>query len=301
MPSLWTYCYLKVVATLLRTVVALEGFFANPPKPRPTAIRHIASRDAGRTIKIHVYRPSQATTGPSPVLINFHGSGFLLPMHGGDEEFCQLVRQQTQYTVLDVRYRLAPEHPFPAALNDVEDAINYVLGQEDEFDRSHIALSGFSAGGNLALAAAAVLFPPNTFRALLAYYPVLDMATDAARKVPPNLGGKRPAIPVPVSRFFNRCYVLPGVDKRDPRISPKYAALDRFPTRMLIITAAADSLALEAEEIAQKIQALPDRYVVSERMAGCIHAWDKRTKPRTPEREARDRAYALAVDVLNEV
>ncbi|KAJ5469701.1 hypothetical protein N7539_009319 [Penicillium diatomitis] len=297
MSSVLTYGYLKVLATLLRAVVSFLEFVTRRPTPRPTDIRYIASRDPGRTIKIHVYRSRQATAGPSPVLINFHGSGFLLPQHGYDEEFCQTICQKTHHTVLDVQYRLAPEHPFPAALNDVEDTIRYVLGRDAEFDRSRISLSGFSAGGNLALAASAVLVPPNTVRAVLAYYPVVDMATDAASKVAPE--SKTPVIPVPVSRFFNRCYIPAGFDKRDPRISPQYADPDRFPTRMLMITAAADSLACEAEALAQKVEALPGRHVVWERMVGCTHAWDKRTKAGTPEREARDRAYALAVDMLN--
>ncbi|KAF3390309.1 Arylesterase [Penicillium rolfsii] len=296
--SILTYCYLKVLAVLLRTVVALGGRIEGRPVPRPDEVRHIPSRDPGRTIKIHVYRPRKSTTGPSPVLVNFHGSGFLIPMHGSDEEFCQAIRSNTQYTVLDVPYRLAPENPFPAALNDVEDAINYALGRSEEFDSSKISLSGFSAGGNLVLAASATLFPPNTFRALLAYYPALDLASDAATKVAPDPNGR--VIPIPVARLFNRCYVPPGVDKRDPRISPKYADLERFPQRMLMITAEGDSLALEGEDLAQKLKKLPGRHVVSERMAGCNHAWDKRTRAGTPQREARDRAYTLAVDMLNE-
>jgi acetyl esterase/lipase len=232
------------------------------------------------------------------VLVNFHGSGFLLPMHGSDVEFCQTISNNTHYTVLDVPYRLAPENPFPAALNDVEDAIKYALSQSEEFDSSRISLSGFSAGGNLVLAASATLFPPNTFRALLAFYPALDLASDPATKVAPDPSGR--VIPIPVARLFNRCYVPPGVDKRDPRISPNYADLERFPHRMLMITAEGDSLALEGEDLAQKLEKLPGRHVVSERMGGCNHAWDKRTRAGTPQREARDRAYTLAVDMLNE-
>ncbi|OOQ85082.1 putative esterase/lipase [Penicillium brasilianum] len=296
--SFLTYCYLKTVAVLLRSIVALGGRIAGRPVPRPDEVRHIASRDPWRTIKIHVYHPAKSIKGPRPVLINFHGSGFLLPMHGSDTEFCQTISNNTQYAVLDVPYRLAPENPFPAALNDVEDAIKYALLCSKEFDRTRISLSGFSAGGNLVLAASATLFPPNTFHALIAFYPALDLASDAATKVAPDPKGR--VIPIPVARLFNRCYVPPGVDRRDPRISPKYADLERFPHRMLMITAEGDSLALEGEDLAKNLEKLPGRHVVSERMAGCNHAWDKRTRAGTPQREARDRAYAMAVDMLNE-
>ncbi|KAJ5153162.1 uncharacterized protein N7482_009640 [Penicillium canariense] len=299
MPSITSflrYCYLKTLAVLLRSVVSVSLSLAARPVERPDEVRHIASRDPWRSIKVHVYRSAHSTTGPTPVLVNFNGSGFLLSMHGSDDEFCQLVSQKTPYTVLDVRYRLAPENPFPAALNDVEDAIRYVLSRTEEFDTSRVSISGFSAGGNLALAASATLFPPHTFRSLIAFYPVLDLASDAAAKVAPDPKGR--VIPISIARLFNRCYVPPGVDKRDPRISPKYADLDRFPHCLLMITAAGDSLAPEGEQLAEQLQQLPGRHVVSERMAGCDHAWDKRTRAETPQRRPRDQAYALALDML---
>lgn len=291
--SIFTYYYLKCLAVLLRTVVRL----ANRISANPDEVRHIPSRDAGRTIKIHLYRASNAS-GPSPVLLNFHGSGFLLPFHGSDDEYCRRVSRETKYTVLDVPYRLAPENPFPAALNDVEDAVNYALGRPDEFDPSHLSICGFSAGANLALAASATLFPPTTFRSLIAFYPALDLSTDAASKVAPDPRGR--VIPIFVARLFNRCYVPPTFDKRDPRISPRFAQLDRFPRRVLMITAEGDSLALEAEELAEKIEEQPGWHVVSQRMAGCSHAWDKRTRAGTPQYQAKERAYGMAVDMLNE-
>ncbi|KAJ5692308.1 hypothetical protein N7462_001731 [Penicillium macrosclerotiorum] len=294
--SIFTYCYLKVCAILLRSVVGLATALGGR-RARPDEVRYIASRETGRTIKVHVYR-SSSTIGPTPVLVNFHGSGFLLPLHGSDHDFCRRVSQETQCTVLDVPYRLAPEHPFPAALNDVEDAIRYALGRPEEFDTTRVSLSGFSAGGNLALAASATLFPPDTFRSLIALYPPLDLNQDAATKVAPKPRGQ--VIPLPIARLFTRCYVPPGMDKRDPRLSPRFADSNRFPSRVLMITAEEDFLAPEAEELAARLQQLPGRHVVRERMADCNHAWDKRTRVGTPQRQARDRAYGLAVDFLNE-
>lgn len=291
--SILTYYYYKCLAVLLRTLMRL----VNRISAHPDEVRHIPSRDAGRTIKVHVYRASNAPS-PSPVLINFHGSGFLLPFHGSDDEYCRRVSRETKYTVLDVPYRLAPENPFPAALNDVEDAVNYALGRADEFDLTHLSISGFSAGGNLAIAASATLFPPETFRSLIAFYPALDLSTDAASKVAPDPSGR--VIPVPVARLFNRCYVPPNFDKRDPRISPAFAQLDRVPHRVLMITAEGDSLAAEAEEFAEKLEKQKGWHVVSQRMAGCNHAWDKRTRAGTPQEQAKQRAYSLAVELLNE-
>ncbi|KAJ5372681.1 Alpha/beta hydrolase fold-3 [Penicillium concentricum] len=285
------YCYNKCFAFIIRTFM---GFGRNV-SATPDEIRQIKSRDVGRTIKVHLYRPSSA--GPCPVLINFHGSGFVIPLHGGDDEFCRRISHETKHTVLDVRYRLAPEHPFPAALNDVEDAIKYVFTCPAEFDLTRVSISGFSAGGNLALVAASSLFPRDTFRSLISIYPVTDLTPDPASKIAPARGDF--VIPLPVMRLFDRCYIPSSVDKRDPRISPLYAQVDRFPRRVLIITVDGDTLALEGEELARRIKTLDDRHVVSERMPGCSHGWDKSTRVGTPQYQAKERAYQLAFDMLN--
>ncbi|KAJ5918323.1 hypothetical protein N7454_010698 [Penicillium verhagenii] len=293
------YCIDKCLVVILRTIISIVAYFIRGGiKSYPDEVRHIPSRDTRRTIKVHVYTSS--APNPSPVLINFHGSGFVLPHHGSDDEFCRQVSQQTKCTVLDVRYRLAPEHPFPAALNDVEDTINYVLGRPHEFDRSRLSLSGFSAGANLVLAASANLFAPDTFRSLVAFYPVTDLNAGTESKTAPN-PTQAAKIPAPLARLFNRCYVPAKMDPRDPRISPTFAQVDRFPRRVLMITADGDNLAHEAEEIAGRLQKLQGWHVVSQRMVGCSHGWDKSTRPSSPQHlhEAKKRAYQLAVEMLN--
>jgi acetyl esterase/lipase len=287
-----TYIYCKVLAFVIRTIARR----LSPIAAKPDEVYQIQSRDPGRDIKAHVYR-SQTVPNPAPVLINFHGSGFVLPAHGADDEFCRLVSERTEYTVLDVQYRLAPEHPFPAALNDVEDTVNWVLQQRQKFDCSRIALSGFSAGGNLALAASSNLFPRETFSAVLTFYPPVDLYTQPSSKTAPDPTGK--PLPAPLARFFDKCYIPSSHNTKDPRISPYYAQPECFPDRVLIITAAGDGLAPEAERLAAKIGQDPGREVVSQRMDGCNHGWN--ISPKTPvEREARDRAYNMVVTMLNE-
>lgn len=293
------YCIDKCLVVIIRTLIAIVSYFKRGGiKSYPDEVRQIPSRDTGRTIKVHVYTSSAPS--PSPVLINLHGSGFVLPHHGSDDAFCRQISQQTKCTVLDVRYRLAPEYPFPAALNDAEDTINYVLGRPHEFDRSRLSLSGFSAGANLVLAASSNLFAPDTFRSLIAFYPVTDLSAGTGTKVAPNPKGQA-KIPAPLARLFNRCYVPASMDPRDPRISPTFAQIDRFPRRLLMITADGDNLAHEAEKIAGELSKLDGRHVVSQRMVGCSHAWDKTTRPDSPPHllEAKKRAYQLAVEMLN--
>ncbi|RDW86255.1 putative esterase/lipase [Aspergillus mulundensis] len=284
-----TYLYRKVVVFLLRAIVGRRS------NPKPDEILQILSRDPRRSIKAHVYKSGNVSQ-PGPVLINFHGSGFVFPFHGQDDEFCRLMSQRTGYTVLDVQYRLAPENPFPAALNDVEDVVNWLLQQPEKFDRARIALSGFSAGGNLALAASSTLFPQQTFNAVLAFYPPVDLDTEPGSKTAPDPTGK--PLPARLSRLFDACYIPSSHNPKDPRISPYYAQPDRFPDRILIITAAGDSLALEAEQLAVKIRDEGGREVVAARMDGCNHGWNVSPK-NAVEREARDKAYNMVVAMLN--
>ncbi|KAL4743514.1 Alpha/Beta hydrolase protein [Aspergillus similis] len=287
--SFLTYLFRKVVALLLRAIAGRRS-----PIPRHDDIYQIQSRDPQRNIKAHVYSLGAASK-PCPVLINFHGSGFVFPFHGQDDEFCRLMRQRTGYMVLDVQYRLAPENPFPAALNDVEDVVNWVLRQPERFDRARIALSGFSAGGNLALAAS-TLFPRETFHAVLTFYPPVDLYTEPGSKTAPDRTGK--PLPAPLARFFNQCYIPASHNPKDPRISPYYAQPDCFPNRVLIITAAGDSLAPEAEQLAVKIREGAGREVVSARMDGCNHGWNVSPK-NAVERDARDKAYDMVAAMLN--
>lgn len=288
-----TYVWYKLFAVLVRAVMRYLS------RTRITApadnVYRIPSREAGRTIKAHVYR-SLSVAKRSPVLINFHGSGFLLPLHGSDGPFCRQISRETEYTVLDVQYRLAPEHPFPAALNDVEDVVNWVLRQPTDFDLTKVAISGFSAGGNLALAASSTIFPRDTFRAALAFYPVLDMYTKSSSKVSPDPKGK--PIPPAIAGMFDRCYIPSQLDARDPRISPAYSSPDRFPDRILIVTAAGDNLAGEGEALAARIDKLPGRQVVCQRMQGCNHGWDKKAPEGTMAGDAKEKAYAMAVAML---
>ncbi|KAJ5090913.1 hypothetical protein N7532_009597 [Penicillium argentinense] len=111
-----SYVYHKALATFLRALVRPRLQFH--PKPDDTIF--IPARDPDRTIRVHVYKPAHATE-PTPVLINFCGSIFVLRTFGSDDEFCQFVADKTNYTVIDAQYRLAPEHPFPAAFYDAED------------------------------------------------------------------------------------------------------------------------------------------------------------------------------------
>lgn len=293
------YLRLKLFVSFFRLLVKL---FASPT-PNPNSVLRIPSRDNGRTIKAHLYKPSAENAGskgpPHPTLVQFYGSGFAMRLHGADEAFCRLIATATGYVVLDVEYRVGPEHPFPAAVNDVEDAVKYVLDRPEEYKTSQVSVSGFSSGGTLALITL-TLFPPGTFQSAIAFYPATNLARDPSLGKPPAPDAK------PRSTFATRIFrdaYIGEMDRRDPRISPAYADASSYPANMLVITGELDSSALEAEELAEKAETegvAGGRNVTLRRMKGCGHGFDKKNTDITCVR-ARDESYGLAVDMLKRV
>ncbi|KFZ00995.1 hypothetical protein V500_00908 [Pseudogymnoascus sp. VKM F-4518 (FW-2643)] len=290
------YLRLKFLISSLRLLVQLV---APLPAPRPDLVLRIPSRDKGRTIKANIYNPSReagSAGGPRPVLINFFGSGFALQYHGADEPFCRFIATNTNHVVLDVQYRLAPENPFPAAVNDAEDTVKYVLSHPDEYQISHVSLSGFSSGGTLALVNS-TLFPHGTFQSLIGFYPSPSMAGDPAKRKAPVSGRERPSF---WTRVFREAYIR-GKDARDPRISPVFADTTNFPQEMLIFTADHDVSATDMEALAGRIRTegnASGRNLVLRQMEDCDHGFDK-NKKRENQMEAGREAYAQVAEFLN--
>ena len=102
--------------------------------------------------------------GGYPVVINFHGGGFTLGSATDDARWCSTVVDECHALVIGVDYRLAPEYPFPTAVEDGVDAVLYVHEHADDLgiDREKIALSGFSSGGNMAFTVALRLYDEST-------------------------------------------------------------------------------------------------------------------------------------------
>jgi acetyl esterase/lipase len=194
---------------------------------------------------------------------------------------------------------LAPEHPFPAAVNDVEDAIKYVLNQPEEYNTLQVSVSGFSSGGTLALVAL-TLFPPGTFQSAIAFYPATNLARDPGLRRSPAPNAK------PRSPFWTRIFrdaYIGKMDPRDPRISPAFADTSNYPANMLVVTGELDSSALESEELAEKAKtegAVSGRNVIIRRMKGCGHGFDKKNTDEVCV-SAKDETYGLAVDILKKI
>ncbi|TRX91751.1 hypothetical protein FHL15_007304 [Xylaria flabelliformis] len=303
------YLYLKIVVVSLRIVIALTNNTALrrdralvSPAVRQQKHVKIPSRDKGRYILADIYYPPTTTSpAPSPVLLNWHGSGFVFPLHGSDTLFCSRMAQNAGVVVIDVDYRKSPETPFPGAINDAEDALGWVTSQA-QLDSNRVAVSGFSAGGNIALVAATTLRKKLAglinISAAFSIYPVVNLAIPVEDKKVPN-----PINPPPlwIFRLFNDCYTDPDA-RTDPAISPFFADPADFPRTVALITCEGDTLRPEVQELAEKLirNNEDEKTIISHVLKGVPHAFDKGVVNGTIEHVRREEAYGLVEKALKD-
>lgn len=105
--------------------------------------------DGGKRVPVYEIRPDTPLENPAPLLLNFHGGGFLKGRGDRDKRYCCHMAQQLGCLVWDVDYSLAPEAPFPTALNESYAVTAYAFAHAEELgiDPQRIALAGHSAGG----------------------------------------------------------------------------------------------------------------------------------------------------------
>lgn len=128
-------------------------------------------------VDVWLYRPPGGT-GRGPALLWIHGGGFLFGHPGQDDQLCRRFARRLGLTVASVDYRLAPEHPYPAGLDDCYTALTW-LAALPSVDPDRIAIGGASAGGGLAASLAQLAFDRGevALAAQLLVYPMLDDRT----------------------------------------------------------------------------------------------------------------------------
>ncbi|MCD4533717.1 alpha/beta hydrolase [Nocardioides sp. cx-169] len=217
---------------------------------RPTigAVRELAV--AG--LPARLYTPTEVP-GPLPLLVFFHGGGFLYGDLETHDAPCRVLAERAGVRVLSIDYRLAPEHPFPAAYDDALAAYDWALEHAESLgcDPARLAVGGDSAGGNLAAGVAleaARRGLPLAFQLLV--YPMTD-AEHATRSYPMFDEGFY------LTRRFmdlaDECYRPRELDPRDPRLSPCHAELPAGLAPAYVATAGFDPLRDEAEAYARRL------------------------------------------------
>jgi len=192
--------------------------------------------------------------GPHPVIVWFHGGGWVL---GSADQSIPVTRDLAAAAgcvVVSVDYRLAPEHPAPAALVDCSAVTAWVIehGAEEGWDSSRVAVGGDSAGGNLAALVAQE--QADALRAQLLVYP----ATDLTRSSPSHVeNGEGFVLTARVIDWFVKNYLGgTGIDPADPTVSPAAASPRRLgrTARASIITAGYDPLRDEGRAYAEALR-----------------------------------------------
>lgn len=159
-----------------------QGVMQGEP-PRVAEVRDIAIPLDGRTVQARLYVPEGAGERP-PLTLFYHGGGWVIGTLDTHDATCRALAQESGSAILSVAYRLAPEHPYPAAADDCYDALLWAKESADDLgvDASRLAVAGDSAGGNLAAAAAIMARDRGgpALRHQLLIYPVTDSDFDTA-------------------------------------------------------------------------------------------------------------------------
>ncbi len=125
-----------------------------PPGPEVGEIVDATLRGADGDLEYRLYRPG--TQGPHPIVVYFHGGGWVLGNRESDDPFCRDLCDRTEAIVVSVDYRHAPEHPFPAAADDAFAAVQWIADHAIELGGvpGQLVVAGWSAGANVATVAA---------------------------------------------------------------------------------------------------------------------------------------------------
>lgn len=227
------------------------------PEPEPVAeVRDASVPGPHGAVPVRLYRPRGSEAGDVlPALVYYHGGGWLLGGLDSHDGVCRRFANAARCRVISVDYRMAPEHKFPAAVDDCAAATRWVVDRAAELgvDPARVAVGGDSAGGNLAAVMALMArdgsLPPLVFQLLI--YPATDMlmTSVSARTVTEG-------VPLTSStmRWFIDHYVRDGQDARDWRASPLRAADLSGTAQALVLTCSYDPLCDEGIAYARRLE-----------------------------------------------
>lgn len=160
---------------------AAAGMFPTPEEPEPVGeVMNLQIQGPNGNVPVRVYVPD--SEGPHPALVYLHGGGWVLGDLDMFDPTCRAITNAADHMVISVDYRLAPEHKFPAALEDSYAALEWAAENADAMQivADDIAIGGDSSGGNLAAAVAQLARDqdgPSIARQVL-IYPVTDYSFD---------------------------------------------------------------------------------------------------------------------------
>jgi len=207
------------------------------------------------SLPVRVYYPE--ADGPHPTLVYFHGGGYVLGSLETHDALCRALTNAAECAVVSVDYRLAPEHRFPAAVEDAYFAVEWVAnhGESVDLDPTRIAVGGDSAGGNLSAAVTLVSKDrggPDLAHQTLIYPAVDSPVTGEYDSYEENAEGyflEREGM-----EWFLEQYVDDEIHLRNEYFAPILADLSGVPPAS-VVTAGFDPLRDEGQAYAAKLEA----------------------------------------------
>jgi acetyl esterase len=249
--------YETVSAAEARELYLKGRFVTNPEPPELQSVQPLAIPSPAGSIPARLYTPKalRKANDLAPCLVFFHGGGWVIGDLDSHDVVCRKLADEGQLIVISVDYRLAPEHKFPAAIDDAIEATKWIAGNAKQFgiDATRLMVGGDSAGGNLAAVVAIAARDGNGpgIAGQVLIYPATDFAmTHPSHREPET----SILLTHSVIKWFRDHYLNGAADAGDWRASPARATTLSGLPPAYVLTAGADPLRDEGDEYAARLK-----------------------------------------------
>lgn len=276
--KLWEMAQGRPAMQTLSLQQARDGFRTarrnnSPDPPEVAELRDFACPGPGGPIPLRSFRGTGTATSGLPGVLYFHGGGWVVGDLDSHDSYCRLLANAARCVVVAVDYRLAPEHPFPAAIEDGVAALSWISerGAELGIDRSRIVLAGDSAGGNVAAVTALEARDAGrpALRGQILLYPVVDATLSYPSY---ERRGEGFTLTREGMAWFCEQYVPDARRRTEWRVSPIFVPSLRGLPAAFVVTAGHDPLCDEGEAYARRLEADGVR-VVYRHFPGQMHGF----------------------------
>ncbi len=230
---------------------------SNPEPPELKSVQPLAIPAPQGSIRARLYTPLRLreANGLAPCLVFFQGGGWVIGNLDSHDVVCRKLADEGQLIVISVDYRLAPEHKFPAAVDDAISATKWIADNAKQLgiDASRLRVGGDSAGGNLAAVVAIAARDGNgpAIAGQVLIYPAIDFALTHPSHSEPETSI---LLTHSVIRWFRDNYLNGTADVDDWRASPARAKTFTGLPPAYVLTAGADPLRDEGDEYAKRLK-----------------------------------------------
>jgi acetyl esterase len=222
-----------------RNMLHASRHVADAPVGELAVIRDLVMEGPGGPLKLRLY-DARESRRPGPLMVFYHGGGFVLGDLDTHEPFCAEIARQMDRPVVAVDYRLAPEHPFPAGVEDAIAATRWLAGSPPELEREVTGLIPFgdSAGGNFTIVVTLALRDEAAAVPVLAQWPIYPAGHPTKHYASREQFAEDYLLSGGSMEWFDRCY---APDRKDWRYDPLAKSQAGMPPT-LVITAGLDPI-----------------------------------------------------------